>query len=989
MSATRAITVAALLPFVGLAAGAQSASSARRPITQDAYDQWKSISSPVLSNDGRWAIYTLTPEVGEGTFVARATSGSTEYRHDRGFVARPNLVPSARGGFIQTAAAITADSRWAIFTIEPPRDAVEVARRAKKRPSQQPKAGLGIMDLTTGQATTVSRVRSFRVPRDRGAFVAYLLEADSATAQDSASRTPAMAAAGYVSSPSNDTSKIKQPGTPLVLRNLSSGDEVRIPDVSSYAFSDSGTVLTYAVSTKDGATDGVYLRSLSGPLASGSVTTLVAGAGRYQSLTLDRAGKQIAFLTDKDEYPREKGRYALYYYRSSVAGPARPAVTHDSVTGGLLVAPNGTLQFSRNGEALLFGVGPEPIEALPADSLTERAVFDLWSYNDPFLQPSQQVAAAQLRAPWYTSIYWPTASSWVKLGNDSTNDVRVGEDAQRGFAVSIYPYAVQGMWGDLRYDVFLVDAKTGKWSLVKQRMMSTGGDAPGPSRSVSSSDIQYSPNGAYVLMWDKNRWVSYNAATGKSVDLTSAIPGVQFDNETDDHPAAANPWGVAGWTIGEKRVLVNDRWDVWAIDPTGAERPRNVTGGVGRAKHIVFRVTRVGDRDETFINPSKPLLLSATNDDTKESGIWTATLSEAKGPQPVIMMPKRFTLLAKARDADQYLATEQTFTESPDLWTGPSLISLTRISDANPQQKNYAWGTAELVSFKNSKGVPLKGILYKPDGFDPRKKYPLIVYIYEKLSQGLYNYDPPVPNSANITPTTYVSKGYLVLEPDIVYTNGHPGESALSAVVPAVQSVIAKGFVDPKRVGLQGHSWGGYQAAYMVTRTNIFRAVSAGAPVANMTSAYGGIRWGAGVNRSMQYEKTQSRIGATPWDRPDLYLENSPLFHLPKVQTPLLLMHDDNDGAVPWYQGIELFIGLRRLGKEAYLFDYNGDDHGTTKRANGMDWDMRVQQFFDHYLMGAARPEWMDKGIPYTQKGRNQSPVVVSPKISPLRPEPW
>jgi dipeptidyl aminopeptidase/acylaminoacyl peptidase len=247
----------------------------------------------------------------------------------------------------------------------------------------------------------------------------------------------------------------------------------------------------------------------------------------------------------------------------------------------------------------------------------------------------------------------------------------------------------------------------------------------------------------------------------------------------------------------------------------------------------------------------------------------------------------------------------------------------------------------------------------------------MIVYIYERLSQNLHRFVPPAPGTS-INPSYYASNGYVVFVPDIVYKVGTPGQSALKCVLPGIQAVVEKGFVDEKAIGIQGHSWGGYQIAYMITQTGRFKAAAAGAPVSNMVSAYGGVRWGSGMPRQFQYERTQSRIGATLWQKPHLFIENSPIFMADRVQTPLLMLHNDQDDAVPWYQGIEYFLALRRLGKECYLFNYNGELHGLRRRANQRDYTMRMQQFFDHHLKGAAKPAWMEKGIPYLERDKEK-----------------
>ncbi|HWP44611.1 MAG TPA: prolyl oligopeptidase family serine peptidase, partial [Blastocatellia bacterium] len=326
-----------------------------------------------------------------------------------------------------------------------------------------------------------------------------------------------------------------------------------------------------------------------------------------------------------------------------------------------------------------------------------------------------------------------------------------------------------------------------------------------------------------------------------------------------------------------------------------------------------------------------------------------------------------------------FLLTASTFSQFPDLLvTGPDFKDMKKVSDANPQKSELLWGTAELIRYRNLDGVQLSAILIKPENFDPSKKYPLMVYIYETLSEGLHRFSDPRPGH-NINASYYASNGYLVLMPDIVYTIGHPGQSALKCVLPAIQAVADKGFVDEDAIGIQGHSWGGYQIAYMITQTTRFKAASAGAPVSNMTSAYSGIRWGSGLPRQFQYERTQSRIGGSLWESPMLFLENSPVFWANNVQTPVMMIHNDNDDAVPWYQGIEFFLALRRLGKEAYLFNYNGEPHGLRRRANQKDYAMRMQQFFDHYLKGAPKPEWMEKGIPYLEREKEKEHYRPAP----------
>jgi dipeptidyl aminopeptidase/acylaminoacyl peptidase len=474
---------------------------------------------------------------------------------------------------------------------------------------------------------------------------------------------------------------------------------------------------------------------------------------------------------------------------------------------------------------------------------------------------------------------------------------------------------------------------------------------------------------------------------------------VKFFDESHDTPDAPPSLGVAGWTEGDKSVLLNDEFDIWEIRPDGSGA-RMVTNGEGRKQHLVFRYRPIdaeaaggfgggggrggGGGGAKPIPATKPLTLATTNDDTRASGYYRTNLTGTAAPEKIMMVDKNLGAPIKAKNADVIVFTEQTFAEFPDLWLSDTNFSSPRkVTNANPQQSEFVWGKAENIKYINGDGKVLNARLIRPDNFDPSKKYPLMVYIYEELSNGLHSYSAPnVGTSINIP--RYVSNGYVVLEPDIVYETGYPGPSAMKCVIPAINTVVAQGYIDPKRIGIQGHSWGGYQITYMITQTNIFRAVEAGASVSNMISAYGGIRWGTGMVREFQYEKTQSRIGAPPWEDPLQFIENSPIFWIEKIHTPYLTIHNDADDAVPWYQGIEFNTAMRRLGKEAYMFSFNGEPHGLRNRDNMKYWTVHMDEFFDHYLLGKPRPEWMDKGVSFLEKGtRDVSPLFKKPVNPP------
>ena len=443
-------------------------------------------------------------------------------------------------------------------------------------------------------------------------------------------------------------------------------------------------------------------------------------------------------------------------------------------------------------------------------------------------------------------------------------------------------------------------------------------------------------------------------------------------DELNDVPDDPSPHGIAGWMDDEKHVLVYDRFDIWSLDLNGNEIPVNITNEYGRRNNIRFRYSKL-DTEEESVSSKNVMCLSAFNYETKESGFYNLKPGKPSNPEKLIMDKASFPgSLIKAKSADILVWQKGTFTHSPELYySDRNFGNEKRISITNPQQAKYNWGTAELFEWTSFDKQKLQGILYKPEDFDPSKKYPMIVYFYEKSSDGLYFYMPPAPSASIINRVFAVSNGYLVFVPDIPYVTGYPGQSCYNSVMSGTFALLDKfSYIERDRLGLDGQSWGGYQIAYLVTQTDLFACAYAGAAVSDMISAYGGIRWGTGMSRMFQYEKSQSRIGGTLWDRPLQFIENSPIFWVPKIKTPLLLMHNDADDAVPWYQSIEFITALRRLDKPAWLLSYNDEAHNLLKRPNKKDISIRKMQFFDHYLKGAEMPYWMKYGIPQTEKGK-------------------
>lgn len=965
---SRILTRLAVVLCLVLPLGTLSAQSpAKKPISYDAYDSWKSIQGVKLSANGEWLVYTLAAQEGDGELVVRNLKSGVEKRHARG-----------------RDATITADDAFVVFTIAAPKAEVDQAKKEKKKPEEQPKPGLGVLNLATGNLFTAQRVKSFKVPEDSGKFVAYLLEAPEkkADAKDEKKEAeakpepkPAEAKADTAKKPKE---KKKDPGTDLIVRELATGSQATIPEVVEYSWSKDGGWLGIATSstTKTPEKDGVFVRR-----ADGVITPLLTGLGHYKSLAFDEKSTQLAFLSDRDSYKDNPATFKLYHWTPAAERAAElVAGTTAGMPAGMVVSENGRLEFAKDGTRIFFGYAKPPA-AEPADDAPEPVKVDIWNYKDPFLQPMQKVRADEEKKRSYRAVVHLKDKKLVPLAGEDMPDLTVNDNPAVALGASDVPYRQLVSWDTGHNDYFAVNLADGARRKLLER---------------SRFGATLSPEGLYLLTFnaDDSQWYSVRVSDGTKTSLTAKL-GVRFDDETNDTPEPARSYGTAGWTSGDRSVFLYDKYDIWEVRPDGTDA-RLVTGGEGRRTKTVFRYVRL-DPEERTVSTEQPLLISATDDVTKATGYFRITpattppapaakpakkgqkvipapqpLAASYGaPQKLLMADKLFGGLLKPKKVDAPLVlTAQRFDEFPNLWTATADFGgLTKISDANPQQSQYVWGRSELVEYRNADGKVLRAILTKPESFDPSKKYPLMVYIYEELTNGLHRYVAPGPGTS-INVARYVSHGYVVLQPDIVYDIGYPGESAFKCVIPAVQKIVEQGYIDPARIGIQGHSWGGYQITYLVTRTDIFRAVQAGASVSNMTSAYGGIRWGTGMSRAFQYERTQSRIGGTPWNKELEFFENSPIFWVEKVNTPYLSIHNDDDDAVPWYQGIEFFSALRRLGKEAYMFNYNGEKHGLRERENQKHWTVHQDEFFDHYLLGKPRPSWMDSGVPYLDRGK-------------------
>lgn len=818
-------------------------------------------------------------------------------------------------------AGITPDGKYAVCMIKPPFTEI---RQAKLKKTKTPQDSLVILRLSDGYLQKYPEIKSWQMGKEAKEYMAYLSVKDTA----------------------------------LILHHFTSGKQDTIPQVKSYAFNKQGNRLTAIVqpdNKKKTSPTQVILINLPDP----SPQTLASGSSFYTLPAFDESGQQLVFLASQDTINRIK-TCDLYY--TDTRTPARLLLSSDGsrqLPQGWSLNEYSSPLFSHDGQHIYLGVAP----ILPPKDTTlitfETAELDLWHYATPEIPPTElKNRDKDLKKTYSCVLHLDQPSKLIRLtGKKYENIALINEgNAPYVLASDRGNYLLEQQWTGARLnDAGLIDTRTGKYTPVTKALR---------------ADVMSSPGGNYLFWYDRKirEWFCYNIKSQQTICLTENMH-VHFWNEENDMPDDPAPYGYAGWLERDQALLLYDAYDIWKFDPEGITPPECLTKGKGRAECQTYRYLKT-DPEQRFLPQKEKVLLAIFDHHTKKNGYASWYPGKANTPKINILEGYSFPSLVKASKASTYLYTKANFNTSLDVYaTTDDWKTEERLSDINPQMKEYNWGTAELVTWTSLEGEKREGILYKPEDFDPTKKYPMLLYFYEKKSDGLYNYIAPAPSRSAINYAFYCSRGYLVFVPDIRYIAGIPGECAYNSIIPGVESLCQNPWVDRDNIGIQGQSWGGYQVAYLITRTHMFKAANAGAPVANMTSAYGGIRWESGKSRQFQYEHTQSRIGHNLWESPELYLANSPLFKADRINTPLLIMHNDNDGAVPWYQGIELFMALRRLGRPVWMLQYNHEEHNLSQRRNQKDLAIRQQQFFDHFLKGAPQPAWMKYGIPAIRKG--------------------
>tara|TARA_Y100000768_G_scaffold296478_1_gene230284 strand:+ start:4665 stop:7430 length:2766 start_codon:yes stop_codon:yes gene_type:complete len=893
----------------------------KKVLDHDDFDIWNGIQNNSIDSKGDYVMYSLQRGEKDSHLKIKDRNNNLIFDHER----------TGRSQF-------TYNSEFAIFTIKAWEDSIKVMKRNKVKKDKMPKDSIGIFNLQKRSIDKIANVKSYKVPKKWSGYIAYTYETSS----------------------ENDSTKKKmkkkglENGYPLIIRNLYTGEEDTIPYVTDYTFAEDSEILSYITTgIKDSIKAGVYVNDLKSSESRHIYES--HNKTKYFRLALSDSGNNLAFIVDSDSTKSYHRHNELFFWSNS-DNKARLLVNTEISPEGYRVSSDGAITFSRDESKLFFGLA---LPEIYQDTLLleeEIVNVEVWSYDEPRLYTIQEKQLSSDKKRSYQSVIHLNDEKLIQIATKEFPRALLSDEGNGDYALisTTEPYQLSSQW-------------TGQFSKNDLKVININSGLSRMAIESNPSYSRFSPKGKYAYGYNQvdSTWYTYNIETSKYTELTR---GKMFYNELSDYPDFPRSYGLAGWTDDDNSILIYDRYDIWEFNPDNAKSKRLTKG---RETKTSFRYIKL-DPEERFIDYSEKILMSTFNDLSKNAGYYEYNYKRNNGKN-LINGPHRYSRIKKARLNDNIIFTRESFVEFPNiLLSDLTFKSQKIISDANPQQKDYNWGTAELVYWTSLDGLPLTGMLIKPENFDPSKKYPMIVNFYEKSSDGIHRHRAPSPGRSTINYSFYTSRGYLIFNPDIHYRVGYPGESAFNCVIPGVTSLIDKGFVDEDNIGVQGHSWGGYQIAYLVTKTDIFKAAESGAPVVNMISAFGGIRWDTGLSRQFQYEHTQSRIGGTPWEYPQRYFENSPIYNMDKINTPILIMHNDADGHVPWYQGIEFFMSLRRLGIPTWLLNYNGGRHWPLKMQNRKDFNIRMQQFFDHYLKGEAKPVWMSRGVPAIEKGINQ-----------------
>ncbi|WP_460982359.1 alpha/beta hydrolase family protein [Spirosoma fluminis] len=909
------MATAVLIPSLFCAGLLNVGFAQKKPLDWSAYEFWQSFTERKISADGNWFLYGVGPHEGDAELVVQSFDGRNKQIFPRAY-----------------RATFTPDGRHILFRVKAPFPAKPLPASGS-----QPDT-VGVLALATYKLILLPGVKDIKHPEASGRWIGYTQNQPTLLAAAQPSVTTL--------APQSTTK-----GLPLVLLDTQTGQSRTYEGVNDFVFSKQGEALVLNVVSKQTPTssDIVLIN-----LTKNTRDTIAQNLTQVQSITFDSKATQLAFIAATKDSEK-----AVELWLAKLGGGRAEVIIDTHATGlksGYILSESATLRFSKSGNRLYVGVKPQQAIRKPLEGPQPKLT--LWHYQEDYLQPQQAKQLDQESKRTFMAVMHLANRRLVQLADADLEDVLLDNDGDSDYVLGVTTKGgrLQAQWQENpSQTAYRVSTKDGSRTLIQEKVTTT---------------FAISPQGQYALWYDPQarHYFTCQLATGHVKNISSAVSEPLFDTSYEA-PGDPSPFGVAIWEEGDRSVLVHSEFDIWQLDPKGQTVPVNLTHGRGRSTHTVLRYADINS-EENFIRSGEELILPAFNRRTKYAGFYRLRFGKLEPPAELTMGPHSYSFpgMSKAKNANRYVVSRGDVNEY-NLYATTDIRTFRKVSDLNPKQQEYNWLTGSLVQWTLPNGTPSEGILLKPENFDPTKKYPLLVWFYEKDSNGLFMYRTPSPSGSILDMPMFVSNGYLIFIPDIHYTDGEPGESAYRSVMSGLDQLAKFSWVDTTRMGIQSHSWGGYQVSYIITRTNRFKAASAGATVSDMVSAYGSLRRRLGSSRQWIYERSQSRLGATLWQNPDLYIRNSPIFRTDNIQTPLLLLHNEGDGQVPVEQSIELFMALRRLQKPVWLLQYEGEDHMMRNLTNRKDLSRRFQEYFDHYLKGTPMPRWLQTGIPAASKG--------------------
>ncbi len=929
--------------------GAVMADESRPGVQWSDVAGWKFIQpqSVTISENGQWMAYWYSPNKGNAELILQHTSQDI----------KKNWPIGETGGNPGAAIAFSSDDTYLAFTVFP----TEEARKRASR-DNQPRNKVRLINLDGFEEKDFENMRSFSFGGEQ--HPGWL--------------------AIHLSTPVRGSGSNAGSGTDLLLYKLNEGTVMNFGNVSSFAFNKTGQWLAYTVDAYAKAGNGVFLRNM----GTGEISVPESDKAKYKSLRWTEKGEGFTVLKEVSDDNWKDDLHHVVAFRPTRSGFEKIIIDPANTNGfpdGMTVSPNRAAVWSDNLASIYFGIHFVEKKEDAADNDTtatdqrrtpanrnnddeEKPDIVLWHWQDSRLQSVQQTRERMDRDFNYLSVYHVQPGRFVQLADDQIKNVSTNRRGAYAIGFDNMAYELLGSLSGRNYrDIYKINVETGERKMILEKLMAVGG-------------TPVSPDGTYMLYYDQGHYYTYHLADDRIINITENLP-TSFVNELSDINLEFPPTPAWGWTSDSREVVLRDNHDVWRVQANG-RGGENLTLN-GRTDDMVYQMRFRLDEDEDGIDLRQPLYMRVMDNATKQTGI--ARIDRGRpGARMLILEEAMISGLTKADKAGLFFYARQTPQIAPNYYVTSSadLRGARRLTEVYPEQENFAWSPGEkLISFVSDKGDTLQAAIYLPANYEEGKSYPTVVYIYERLTQNLFSYARPAFPGGGFNRSIYTSNGYVVLMPDIAYQINDPGMSAVWCVLPALDAAIATGIVDADNVAIHGHSWGGYQTSHLITQTNRFKAAVAGAALTNMISMYSLIYWNTGGTNQAIFESSQGRFTSGYWDNWEAYKRNSPVYFASQVETPLLLMHNDKDGAVDFTQGIEYYNTLRRLEKPVIMLQYVGENHGLRKLANQIDYATRMMEFIDHYLKGKEAPTWLQEGVPLLEMDKHLEarPSVLHP----------